>query len=80
MTSANVIEYSILDKDGKEVGHHHQNIMCKTCNDGLEKFVPASDYTILPWGYDEEEEYWEGKPSNLADWLSKNKAEITFKK
>ena len=55
-------------------------ILCKTCNDGLEKFVPASDYTIQPYGYDEEEELWEGEARNLEEWLKKNKTEITFKK
>lgn len=80
MTSANVIEYAIKDKDGKSVGRHRQNIMCKTCNDGLEKFIPASDFTIWPWGYDEEEEIWEDEPENLEKWLKANKSEITFKK
>lgn len=80
MTSANVIEYTIFDKENKEVGRHKQNVMCSTCNDGLEKFHPYKDFTIQPWGYDEEEELWEGKPINLKDWISKNPASITFKK
>jgi hypothetical protein len=79
MTSANVIEYSIFNKDGDEVGRHRHNIMCRRDNDGLEKFKPASDFTILSWGYDEEEEYWEGEKQNLTVWLSENKAEITSK-
>lgn len=79
MTSANTIEYTILDKNGKQVGRHSQNIMCKRCNDGLEKFTPASDYSIHAWGYDEEEEPWEGNTIPLDKWLLQNTAEITFK-
>lgn len=81
MTSANVIEYNIYNKEGQQVGRHRQNILCKTCNDGLEKFQPASDFTIQAWGYDEEEELWESDEYvNLEEWLKKNKAEITFRK
>jgi hypothetical protein len=80
MTSANVIEYTIF-KGEEEVGRHRQNIMCKRCNDGLEKFQPSNEFTIQAWGYDEEEEIWEGdKRENLEDWLKKNTAEITFRK
>lgn len=80
MTSANAIEYTIFDKDNKEVGHHRQNIMCSTCNDGLEKFKPSKDFTILAWGYDEEEEYWENdNTENLELWLSKHPAQYTSK-
>jgi hypothetical protein len=80
MTSANTIEYTIFDKNNKEVGRHSQNIMCSTCNDGLEKFQPYEDFTIQPWGYDEEEELWESPPVNLKDWISKHPAEFTFKR
>ncbi len=80
MTSANVIEYTILDKDNKEVGRHRQHIMCQTCNDGLEKFQPSESFKIKAWGYDEEECEWEGKTVNLKDWLSKHPASITFKR
>lgn len=80
MTSANVINYIIRDKEDNQVGTHRQNIMCHTCNDGLEKFTPASDFTIQAWGYDEEDEKWENEPENLETWLSKYKASITFKK
>jgi hypothetical protein len=80
MTSANTIEYTIFDKNNKEVGRHSQNIMCSTCNDGLEKFQPYEDFTIQPWGYDEEEELWENPPVNLKDWISKHPAEFTFKR
>lgn len=80
MTSSNVIEYSIF-KGEEEVGRHRQNIMCKTCNDGLEKFQPAKDYTIQAWGYDCEEEIWEGdKRENLEEWLAKHPAEFTFRR
>lgn len=79
-TSANVIEYNIIDKNGEIVGYHRQNILCKTCNDGLEKYDPPSEFKILPWGYDENEEEWYGKEQNLEDWLKKNPAEISFKK
>ena len=78
MTSANTVEYTIL-KDGKQVGRHRQNVMCQTCNDGLEQFQPYEDYTIQSWGYDEEEEEWENEPENLKEWLIKNPASITFK-
>jgi hypothetical protein len=78
-TSANVIEYDIYDKDGKSVGYHRQNVMCMRCNDGLEKFTPASDFEIESYGYDEEEDLWQGDRQNLEVWLSKNKPEITFK-
>ena len=70
MTSSNVIEYIIFDKELNEVGRHRQNIMCHTNNDGLEKFRPFSDFIILPYGYDENEEYWEGNNENLQDCLS----------
>lgn len=79
MTSANVVNYTIFNKEGVEVGSHRQNVMCHINNDSLEKFVPASEYTILPSGYDEEEEYWEGEKQNLEKWLLKNKATITNK-
>ena len=80
MTSANVIEYTIF-KGEEGVGRHRQNIMCKRCNDGLEKFQPANEFTIQAWGYDDEEEIWEGdKRENLEDWLKNNTAEITFRK
>ena len=79
MTSANIIQYLIFDKNGVEVGNHRQNIMCRINNDVLEKFTPSSDYEILPYGYDENEDYWEGDKEKLSDWLLKNKAEITNK-
>jgi hypothetical protein len=80
MTSANRIEYTIFDKEGNTVGSHSQNVMCKRCNDGLDKFKPESNFTILAWGYDEEEELWEDdEAQSLEVWLKKNPAEFTFK-
>lgn len=79
MTSANTILYNIYNKQGEPVGSHSQNIMCKICNDVLEKFIPAKDFEIESYGYDEDEEMWKGDRVNLADWLEKNKAQITFK-
>lgn len=80
MTSANVIEYTIF-KGEEEVGSHRQNIMCRRCNDGLEKFQPSNEFTIQSWGYDEDEEMWESdKRENLEDWLKKHPAEFTFRK
>ena len=79
MTSANVIEYTI-SKDGTPVGYHRQNIMCLTCNDGLELFKPANEYTIRAGGYDEEEEYWEDdNKENLEVWLKKHPAQYSHK-
>lgn len=80
MTSANIIEYIIFDKNNKQVGSHRQNIMCSICNDGLEKFQPYEDFTIQSWGYDEEEGEWWGESVNLKEWLVKNPAEFTHKK
>ena len=77
MTSANVIEYDIMNKEGEVVGHHRQHIMCKTnTKELIEKFIPASEYTILPYGYDEEEEIWYGTEVPLDIWLSKNPNEL----
>jgi len=80
MTSTNIIEYTIFDKEDKQVGTHRQNIMCSKCNDGLEKFQPAEEFTIQPWGYDEEDDEWEGDRYNLKEWLVKNPAQLTFRK
>lgn len=71
MTSANVIEYTIY-RDGKSVGSHRQNVMCKSNYKDLLKFQPLSEHTILTYGYDEEEEYWqEDEEENLEDFLRK---------
>lgn len=70
MTSANVIQYSIF-KDEKEVGSHRENVMCKSNYESLLKYVPLKDHTIMAWGYDEEDEYWDEEPVNLETFLKK---------
>jgi ssDNA-binding Zn-finger/Zn-ribbon topoisomerase 1 len=87
--SNNTINYTIY-KDGKPVGYHTQNVMCRICNDGLMKFQPAKDYTIVCEGYEdhydgyyEDEDYSEEDEPvevNLEEWLSKNPSEFTHKK
>jgi hypothetical protein len=76
MTSANVINYLVKDKQGNIITHHRQNIMCKINTRKLLEIQNPENYTITPHGYDEEEEYWEGKTVNLKTWLSKTKNEI----
>ncbi len=71
MTSANVTEYTIRDLDGKKVGTHSQHAYCKTKWEKLLVFTPPENFTITPWGYDEEEEEWEGEEKNLKDFLDK---------
>jgi len=68
MTSANVIEYTI-EKDNKRVGHYRQNIMCKSRYHELLKYEPLKEHTIIPYGYDEEDDYWEDDTVNLYDFL-----------
>lgn len=67
-TSANVIEYRI-EKGGKVVGHHREHIMCNDHYEELLKFEPLSEHAITPFGYDEEEDYWEGETKNLEVYL-----------
>lgn len=55
MTSANVTEF-LITKNGKSVGNHQQNWMCKTNWDKLLVYQPLKEHTILPYGYDEEED------------------------
>jgi hypothetical protein len=76
MTSANVIEYNIKDKDNNIIARHRQNIMCKRNTQKLLQIQNPENYTIHPWGYNEEEEMWEGEPERLDKWLKKNKNEI----
>jgi hypothetical protein len=71
MTSANVIEYRILKGD-TVVGHHRINLMCNFFFEKLLVFLPLSEHTIVPYGYDEEEEYWEDEPQNLEKFLQEN--------
>ena len=73
MTSANTTEYLVFDKEGRQVGVHHQNWLCKTKWENLLKFNPPQEFTILDTWLDEEEEYFEGKKENLADFLRKRK-------
>lgn len=68
MTSANVIEYRI-EKNKKIIGNFRQNILCKSRLHELLKFMPLSKHVVTPYGYDEEEEYWEGDPENLEIFL-----------
>lgn len=70
MTSANVIEYSIF-KNGDEVGQFRKHLLTKyPLYSDLLKYQPLSDYEILAWGYDEDEEYWEGDEyENLEKFL-----------
>jgi hypothetical protein len=70
MTSANVVEYSI-QKNGEQVGHHRENVMCKSHYEELLKFLPLEEHTITPYGYDEEEEEWEDEPINLKKFLQR---------
>jgi hypothetical protein len=67
MTSQNTITYLIFDKNGKNVGTHSQNLMCKRCNDGLHQFKPAEDFTID--FYDEGDCCYESEPIRLDVWL-----------
>ena len=69
-TSANVIEYRI-EKDGKQVGSYRQHLLCKSHYEELLKYQPLGDHTITSFGYDEDEEYWEGETQNLDVYLRK---------
>lgn len=71
MTSANVTEYLIFDKSGKQVGKHHQHHYCKTHWEDLLKYSPPEDYFIQSTYYDEEENYHENKKINLKTFLNK---------
>ena len=71
MTSANVIEYRI-EKAGKDVGSFRKNMMCRLpCYSELLKYTPLEEHTITPYGYDEEEEYWEDETYDLDVYLRK---------
>jgi hypothetical protein len=78
-TSANVIEFTIF-KNEVPVGSFRKHLMCILPKySELLKYQPLSEHTILTWGYDEEEEYWEsdGGPENLEDFL---KRKVSFEK
>lgn len=69
MTSANVIFYRIK-KNNKVVGTFRKNILCKLPDySELLQYQPLNDFTIRPYGYDEEEEYWEGNEISLERYL-----------
>jgi hypothetical protein len=70
MTSANVVEYRIY-KDGEQVGHYRQHLMCVGRYHELLKYQPLSEHTIEPYGYDEEEGVWYDKEQNLEKFLRK---------
>jgi len=72
-TSANVVEYTI-EKNNESVGRFRKHMMC-TLPDyaDLLKYQPLNEHTITPWGYDEEEEEWEGKTKNLEKFLREMK-------
>lgn len=71
MTSANVIEYRI-EKNNEEVGHFRKNVMCRLPEySDLLKYQPLNEHSITPYGYDEEEEYWEDETVNLEVYLKK---------
>lgn len=69
MTSANVTYYTIRDLQENDVGRHSQHCLCKTHWEKLLVFTPPENFTIQPWGYDDEEEYWEGRTHNLRDFI-----------
>ena len=73
MTSANVVEYRIeKEKDNEDVGHFRKHMMCTLpYYSDLLKYEPLEDHQITPYGYDEEEEYWEGNTVNLKTYLEK---------
>ena len=71
-TSANVIEHDIYDKDGKVVGRFRKHMLTRLpLYSDLLKYQPLKDYTILAYGYDEDDEYWEDAegPQNLEEFL-----------
>lgn len=70
-TSANVIEYNIY-KDEICVGRFSKHMLTRFPDYAeLLKYQPLSQYLIQPWGYDEEEQEWEGRPENLEKYLKK---------
>lgn len=72
MTSANVTEYAIFH-NGIQVANHRQNWLCRTHWQDLERFSPPENFEIMPYGLDEEEEYWELSRTNLKEFLDKIK-------
>jgi len=79
MTSANVTNYTIRDLSGAKVGKHSQHAYCKTDWEKLLVFTPFENFTIQPWGLDEEEELWEGDVHNLRDFIGYLRVNKAFK-
>lgn len=70
-TSANVIEFTIY-KDGESVGNFRKHMLTRLPDYAdLLDFQPLQNHTITPWGFDEEDEYWEDEPINLREFLYK---------
>ncbi len=69
MTSTNVTYFTIRDLQGKAVGEHRQHAYCKTNWKSLQQFQPYENFTIQPWGLDEDEEEWYGDINNLRDFV-----------
>lgn len=68
-TSANVVEYRI-EKNGEVVGNFRKHMLCKLPDySDLLVYQPLNEHTITPYGYDEEEEYWEDDTMNLENFL-----------
>lgn len=72
MTSANVTEFSIF-RNGIKVGTHYQNHLCKDTSPKLLRFIPLENHIIQAHWLDEEEEYHEGAPINLLEWLKEKR-------
>ena len=69
MTSANVVEFRI-EKDHETIGNFRKNMMCRLPEySDLLVYQPLSEHDITPYGYDEEEEYWEDDTVNLEEFL-----------
>ena len=71
-TSANVVEYEIKHKDAV-VGNYrvHSYVGFKSLETLLE-YIPLQEHTIKAYGYDEEDEYWEGRVESLEKFLRRN--------
>ena len=79
MTSANVSEYLIRNKEGVIVETHSQHAYCKTHWGDLLKFTPPEDFTIMRTWLDEEEEYFQDEPINLKKFIERlEKGKATF--
>jgi hypothetical protein len=76
MTSANVTEFTI-EKNGVVVGQHSQHHMCHTRWHRLYHYTPFTEYTITSHWLDEEEEYHEGEPMGLSEFLANHKPSIS---